>query len=135
MNRVSLVGRIVNDLELLYTPTGKAVCKFVIAVKIPYKVKENEKDVDFFNIVVWGKTAENLVQWNKKGYFIAVDGSLKNSSYEKDGQRKWTTQVIADKITFIGKTENNRKNEDTVATYSEDLDDEFDALTPFIDED
>lgn len=77
MNRVNLVGRIANDLELRFTPNGKAVCQFSLAVKKPYKVKEGEKDVDFFRIVAWGKAAENLAQYNKKGYYLAVDGSLK----------------------------------------------------------
>lgn len=134
MNRVNLVGRIANDLELRFTPNGKAVCQFSLAVKKPYKVKEGEKDVDFFRIVAWGKAAENLAQYNKKGYYLAVDGSLKNRTYEKDGQMKYLTEVIAEYIHFIGKTEAPDKKEE-IEAITEDLDiDAFDDLVPFIEE-
>ncbi len=101
MNAVNLTGYISEHLNLRYTPNGNAVVSFNLAVKKPYKVEPGKQDADFFRIVAWGKLAENLVEYTKKGSLIAVNGSLKNNNYEKDGVRNYSVDVVADKIEYL----------------------------------
>ena len=70
MNAVNLTGYISEHLNLRYTPNGNAVVSFNLAVKKPYKVEPGKQDADFFRIVAWGKLAENLVEYTKKGSLI-----------------------------------------------------------------
>lgn len=103
MNKVILIGRLVADPELRYTPSGAAVCNFRIAVDRPFSSQNGEREADFIDIVVWNKSAENVAKYMSKGRQIAVDGRLQISSYDgKDGQRRWRTEVVADRVEFIG---------------------------------
>ena len=101
MNAVNLTGYISEHLNLRYTPNGNAVVSFNLAVKKSYKVEPGKQDADFFRIVAWGKLAENLVEYTKKGSLIAVNGSLNNNNYEKDGVRNYSVDVVADKIEYL----------------------------------
>jgi single-strand DNA-binding protein len=95
MNSVNLVGRFVRDLELKYSKEGKAMLKSSIAVN-------RSKDVtDFINIVAFGKTAELISEYHKKGDLIAVQGSIWTGSYEKEGQKIYTFEVCVNQITFV----------------------------------
>ena len=93
MNKVHLIGNITRDPELRYTQSGKAVCTFSIAVDDGYG--ENKKAY-FFPVVVWGKTAETIGNNLHKGSKVAVNGKITTSSYEKNGQKVYTTEVTAD---------------------------------------
>lgn len=99
MNKVILIGRLVADPELKYTPSGKAVCNVTVAVDRQSK----DGGTDFIDVVVWNKSAENLAQYMSKGRQLAVDGSIQKRSYEdKDGNKRWVTEVLANRIEFIG---------------------------------
>lgn len=102
INRVTLVGRLSNDVDLKYTPSGTAVAKFGLAVG--GKPKPDGGDtVSFFNIVVWGKTAENCGNYLSKGKQVAIDGRLEQRSWTaQDGSKRSTVEVIADRIEFLG---------------------------------
>ena len=102
MNTVNLVGRISKDLELRYTPSGIATIRFTIAVNRTFKT-EGQPDADFINCVAWRKQAENLANFQKKGNLIGVIGRIQTGSYEKDGQRFYTTDVLAESIQFYDK--------------------------------
>ncbi len=103
MNKVILIGRLVADPELRYTPSGAAVCNFRIAVDRPFNSQSGEREADFIDIVVWNKSAENVAKYMSKGRQIAVEGRLQIRSYDgKDGQRRWVTEVIANNVEFIG---------------------------------
>ncbi|MDO4280894.1 MAG: single-stranded DNA-binding protein [Peptococcaceae bacterium] len=103
MNKVILIGRLVADPELRYTPSGAAVCNFRIAVDRPFNSQSGEREADFIDIVVWNKSAENVAKYMSKGRQIAVDGRLQIRSYEgNDGQRRWRTEVVADRVEFLG---------------------------------
>ena len=83
MNVAMIIGRLVADPELRYIPsTGKAVATFSVAVDRPYSGKDGQKQTDFFNIVVWGKTAENCANFIGKGRLVAIRGMIQNRSYE-----------------------------------------------------
>lgn len=99
MNKVVLIGRLVADPELKYTPSGKAVCNVTVAVDRQSK----DGGTDFIDVVVWNKNAENLAQYMSKGRQLAVDGSIQKRSYEdKEGKKRWVTEVLANRIEFIG---------------------------------
>lgn len=103
MNKVILIGRLTADPELRYTPSGKAVCSFRIAVDRPFKSQSGEREADFIDIVVWDKSAENVAKYMTKGRQIAVEGRLQISSYDgNDGQRRWRTEVVANQVEFLG---------------------------------
>lgn len=101
-NKVTLVGRLVRDPELRYTPSGKAVANFTIAVDRGFKDKETgESNADFIKITTWDKQAENVGNMLKKGRLVLVDGSIRIGSYEKDGQKIYTTDIQASRVIFL----------------------------------
>lgn len=102
LNRIVLIGRLTKDPELRYTPNGKAVAGFTLAVDRQFKNQQGEREADFINIVVWGAQAENCANYLSKGKLAAVDGRLQIRSYDgQDGQRRWITEVVADTVRFL----------------------------------
>ena len=102
LNRIVLIGRLTKDPELRYTPNGKAVASFTLAVDRPFKNQQGEREADFINIVVWGTQAENCANYLAKGKLAAADGRLQIRSYDgQDGQRRWITEVVADTVRFL----------------------------------
>ena len=88
INNVVLVGRLVRDPELRYTPSNVAVATFTVAVNRRFKNANGEREADFINCVIWRQSAENLANWAKKGALIGVTGSIQVRNYEnKEGQR------------------------------------------------
>ena len=111
MNRLILIGRLTADPDLRYTPNGAAVCSFRIAVDRPFTGQNGEREADFINIVVWNKSAENTAKYMSKGRQIAVEGRLQIRSYDgNDGQRRWVTEVVADRVEFLGSGNNAGAN-------------------------
>lgn len=101
MNNVILIGRLVREPELRYTSGSQmAVCRFTLAIDRRVKQGE-EKKTDFPNIICFGKTAENCEKFLAKGRKVAVQGRLQTGSYEKDGVKHYTTDVIADNVEFL----------------------------------
>ena len=110
MNSIILIGRLTKDPELRYTPNGKAVCSFTLAVDRPYS--GDKKEADFINIVVWNKVGENCAQYLSKGRKAAVQGRLQIRSYEDDkGYKKYITEVVANSVEFL-EFGNKQQNED-----------------------
>lgn len=102
LNRVILIGRLTRDPELRYTPNGVAVASFGIAVERPFTNQQGEREVDFINIVVWRKQAENCANHLGKGRLVAIEGRLQVRGYETtDGQRRTVSEVVADSVQFL----------------------------------
>ncbi|EAE2723143.1 single-stranded DNA-binding protein [Listeria monocytogenes] len=102
MNRVVLVGRLANDPELKYTPSGVAVATFRLAVNRPFKNQNGDQEADFINIVVWRKPAENVANYLRKGSLAGVDGRVQTRNYEgQDGKRVYVTEVVAESVQFL----------------------------------
>ncbi|AMP21174.1 hypothetical protein AZF37_08390 [endosymbiont 'TC1' of Trimyema compressum] len=102
LNKVILIGRLVRDPELRYTPNGKAVANFTLAVDRGFKDKETgESQADFIRIVTWDKQAELCANNLAKGRLVAVEGSIRTGSYEKDGQKVYTTDIQATRVVFL----------------------------------
>ena len=115
MNKVILIGRLVADPELKYTPSGKAVCNVTVAVDRQSK----DGGTDFIDVVAWNKSAENLAQYMSKGRQLAVDGSLQKRSYEdKEGNKRWVTEVLANRIEFIGSKGNGSSQQQQPAAQA-----------------
>lgn len=100
MNSVIMIGRLAKDPELRFVAgSGKAVSNFNIAVDRPFS---KEKQADFFRVVVWGKTAENVANYMSKGKKVAVKGYLTARSYDAaNGEKKYITEIIADNVEFL----------------------------------
>lgn len=105
INRVVLVGNLTRDPELRFTPAGKPVARFGIAVnRTPYTNDRGERieGVDFFNVVVFGRQAETSHQYLKKGRGVAIDGRLRYSAWEtEDGQKRSNVEVSAQNVQFL----------------------------------
>ena len=107
MNKIVLLGRFVRDPELKHTEEGRVYCKFIIAVERNFKSADGSRECDFIPIVVFGKKAETICKYKKKGDCITISGRLKINRYEdQSGNRKYTTDVIAEDYKFI--STNNR---------------------------
>ena len=119
MNNVNLIGRLTRDVEIRYTQTtNKMVGHFTLAVS------KGKEETNFFNCEAWGKTAELLEKYTKKGSQIGIEGELDNDVYEKDGSKITRTKIRVEKITLLGKKEEQSGDEliDEVFTSNEDDD-------------
>jgi|LSQX01.2.fsa_nt_gb single-strand DNA-binding protein len=102
INEAILVGRLVADPELKSTQSGIAVVSFTVAVNRSYKNASGGYDADFINCVAWRNQAEVLSKYFSKGDKVGVIGSIQTRSYEdRAGTKRYTTEVVADKIRFI----------------------------------
>jgi len=105
LNRVVLVGNLTRDPEMRFTPAGKPVTRFGVAVnRSPYVNEQGEKieGVDFLNVVVFGRQAETSHQYLKKGRGVAIDGRLRSRSWEtEDGQKRYAVEVNAQNVQFL----------------------------------
>lgn len=110
INRVIIVGRLSNDVELKYTPGGTAVAKFGVAVGGKPKT-DGSDSVSFFNVVVWGKAGENCSNFLAKGKQVAIDGRLDQRSWTaQDGSRRSVVEIIAERVEFLGSPGGPGKN-------------------------
>jgi single-strand DNA-binding protein len=124
-NRAVLVGRLTKDPELRFTPNGIAVTTFTLAVNRPFKNANGEQEADFINIVVWKKAAENVANYTSKGSLVAIDGRIQTRSYEnKDGQRVYVTEVVADSVQFLD-TKKKEESQQQQTRYTHDPGDPF----------
>ncbi|MCX8052211.1 MAG: single-stranded DNA-binding protein [Armatimonadetes bacterium] len=104
MNVVVLIGRLVADPELKYTPSGVAVCSFRIAVDRRFKSESGEREADFIDIVAWRQQAEFVANYMSKGRLVGIQGRMQTRSWiQQDGQRRWKTEVVADQVQFLDK--------------------------------
>jgi len=101
INRVILTGRLTKDVDLSFTPQGVAKAQFTLAVNRAFANQSGEREADFINIQVWRKAAENAANYLKKGSLVGIDGKLQSGSYERDGQRIYFTNVVADSVQFL----------------------------------
>lgn len=141
MNNVSLMGRLTRDVDLRMTNSNLAVGRFNVAVdrklskeKRQEAEKNNQPTADFIGCIAFGKTAENIATYFRKGQRIAVSGHIQTGSYKKDGQRIYTTDVVVDSFDFV---ESNSSSTNNNQGYSNPADlgmtgaESFDSDLPF----
>lgn len=113
INRVVLIGRLTRDLgndqrDFAYTPNGQARANISIAVNRSRKQGDQWVDeANYFDVTIWGKTAENLKPYLTKGKQVAVEGYLQQDRWEKDGQRFGKVKVVADTVMLLGGKSDN----------------------------
>lgn len=100
MNVIYLVGRLTKDPEVTYTQGSNAMCIARYTLAVDKRSKGSEKGTDFIRITALGKNGEFAEKWLKKGVKIIVTGHISTGSYEKDGQRIYTTDILADSHEF-----------------------------------
>lgn len=104
LNKVFVIGNLTKDPELKMTPSGAKVCSFGVATnRVWYNkdTQEKNQEVEFHNIVAWGKTAELIVQYMTKGSSILIEGRLQTRSWEgKDGKKNYRTEIVAEQMQF-----------------------------------
>ena len=101
LNQIVIVGRLVRDPELIETESGKKVTNITLAVPRSYKNPDGEYDTDFINCTLWTGVAESTSEYCHKGDLLGIKGRLQTSTYEKDEEKKYKTEVIAEKVTFL----------------------------------
>ena len=94
MNKVILMGRLARDPDLCYSTSGQSVCRYTLAVNRSYK-REGDPDADFINIVSFGPRGEFAGKYFRKGMMVAICGELRVSSYEQNGVKRYSTDVVA----------------------------------------
>lgn len=98
------IGRLTRDPELRYTPSGRAICKFGLAINRSYRNQEgnNVEDTSFINISAWGKQAEHCSQFLKKGRRIAVNGELRSNNWQdREGNKRVSYEITARTVQFL----------------------------------
>jgi single-strand DNA-binding protein len=106
INRVLIAGRLTRDPELRYTPNGKAVCSFSLAVNRRYKDSSGQwqDDTTYINVVCWMNIAELVNRYLHKGSPVLVEGRLESRSWENEaGQKRSTIEIRADQVNFLEK--------------------------------
>ena len=109
INRTVLTGRLTDDVDLRYTPSGSAVGNFRLAVNRRFTNQNGEREADFINCVVWKKTAENLANFTHKGSLVAIDGRIQTRNYEnQNGQKVYITEIVVEQFALLEPRQDNQ---------------------------
>jgi single-strand DNA-binding protein len=102
LNKAIIIGNLTRDPEIKALPSGNKVCSFSLATNRNYKDKDGNRQeaVEFHNIVVFGRTAELVAQYLKKGSQACVEGRIQTRSWEQDGVKKYRTEIVAETVQF-----------------------------------
>ena len=102
INNVTLVGRLTKDPDLRYTSSGKGVAGFTLAVNRRFTNQAGQREADYIQCVIWGKSAETLANYAKKGSLIGIVGRLQSRSYENNEQQRiYVTEVVVESFQFL----------------------------------
>ncbi|HKM06334.1 MAG TPA: single-stranded DNA-binding protein, partial [Sphaerochaeta sp.] len=109
MNMVALIGRLTRDAEVTFTSGGMAIAKFSLAVNKRKKVGDSwEDEAHFFGCTLFGKSAEAIEGWLKKGKQVAVQGELRQSRWEQDGQNRSKIEIVANSVQLLASPGDNK---------------------------
>lgn len=130
MNTTNQMGRLTKDLDLRYTGNGKAVASGTLAVTRNFKNGNGEREADFLNIVIWGKSAESLANYTRKGSLIGITGRLQSRSYDNsDNQKVYVTEIVVEDYT-LAETKETLENRIEQNGGKKPADKSFDGLEP-----
>jgi single-strand DNA-binding protein len=103
LNKVMLIGNLGKDPELKYTPSGVAVATFSMATSEQWKDQDGnaQEKTEWHNIVAWRKLAEIVGEYLKKGKKVYIEGKLQTRNYDKDGVKRYITEIVADQIIML----------------------------------
>lgn len=133
VNKVIILGRLGQDPELAYTPSGAAVCNFSVATSESWNDKntgQKQERTEWHRIVVWGKLAELCNQYLSKGRQAFIEGKLATRSWEdKDNNKRYTTEIVASTVQFVGGGAQDQSSQDSEPSdgqsYNVSTDDSF----------
>ncbi len=102
LNKAMIIGNLTRDPEMKALPSGIKVCNFSVATNRVWfdKEKGKQENTDYHNVVVFGRTAETVAQYMKKGSSILVEGRMQTRSWDADGGKKYRTEIVADTVQF-----------------------------------
>jgi single-strand DNA-binding protein len=102
LNKAMIYGNLTRDPEMKALPSGMQVCSLSIATNRVYMDRDGKKqeNTDYHNVVVFGKQAETSAKWLTKGSGVYVEGRIQTRSWEKDGQKQYRTEIVADRVQF-----------------------------------
>lgn len=107
LNQTVLVGRLASDPELFETESGKKVMRVTLAVPRSYKNMNGEYDTDFINCKLWQGVAQSTSEYCHKGDLVGLKGRLETHNYDTEEGKKYFTEVVAEKVTFLSSKKNN----------------------------
>jgi single-strand DNA-binding protein len=104
INKVILIGNLGADPELKYTPSSRALCNLRVATTEVFKDKtgQRQEKTEWHRVTVWGDQAENCSKYLSKGRSVYIEGKLQTRTYDKEGQKHYATDVVADRVVFLG---------------------------------
>ncbi len=118
MNNVTLIGRLTADPELRHTQSGMAMTRFTIAVDRNFTKQGEERQADFISITAWQQRAEFVCKYFSKGRRIAIVGEIRTGSYtDKDGNKRYTTDVVANNVEFCDSKNDGSGSQNTTQGY------------------
>lgn len=119
LNSVLIAGRLVRDPEFKSLPSGAGVATFSVATSKTYKKGDKTvEEVEYHNIVVYGKQAENCSRYLKKGQVAMVSGELRTRSWDKDGAKQYRTEIIASRVQFGPQAEGSEEKPERTSKRS-----------------
>ena len=126
LNSVIIMGRLTRDPEMRRTQNGTAVASLTLACDRDFKPKNGEKETDFIDVVVWGKTAEFAANYFNKGRMAIVEGRLQVRGWQdKDGNKRKSTEVVADRM-YFGDSKQEGKKQTAPSDDFEEIEDDGD---------
>ena len=122
INRALIYGNLTRDPELKALPSGSSVVNFSVATNRTYKTKDGEKkeDVEYHNLVAFGKTAELIQQYMKKGSAIFIEGRIQTRSWEKDEQKHYRTEIVVEQMQFGPRSQRSAEQSSSIDEGSQE---------------
>jgi single-strand DNA-binding protein len=104
VNRVTILGRLGADPELKTIGSGRAVCNLRVATSEVFKDKSGQKQerTEWHRITIWGDQAEHCAKYLSKGREVYLEGKIQTRQYDKDGEKRYSTEIVADRVVFLG---------------------------------
>lgn len=130
INNVTLIGRLVAPPELKKTPNNVSVLQGTLAVNRNFKNENGDREADFINFQAWRGTADIIDQYCSKGSLIGLTGRIQVRSYEKDGQRRYVTEVVAESVTLL-ESRNSQQSQGQGNTFQNGNNSPFADPNPF----
>ena len=127
LNKVMIIGNLGKEPELRYTPSGRPVTTFSVAVSRSWKSSngEHRSETEWFKIVAWGKLAEICKEYLHKGQQVYIEGRLQTRQWEdKEGQQRTTVELVANEMTMLGERRDKSQSEDNSAEDASPVTDE-----------
>lgn len=133
MNKIIITGRLTSDPELRQTQSGVSSCRFTVAASRKFKDKDSgEYKADFINCTAWRQTAEFISRYFSKGSMIAIEGTLQNNNYEKDGVQHYSYVVTVENVEFCGSKDSGNTAASQSAQTAQQPDMSYSDISSFV---